>query len=435
MTYREAVDAIEAVGTESIKNTTEETRRLLHALGDPDRRIPLIHVAGTNGKGSVCAYLESVLRAGGRTCGLFTSPHLRRINERFRIGGEEIGDEEFAGLYERVRNVIDREVRAGAPAPSYFELLFLMACTWFSERKADAAILECGMGGLHDATNAIDRPVLSVITSISLDHMKYLGQTIPEIAAQKAGIMRRGVPCVCDGSDGEALPVFRQSAEEAGSPLYPVLPADYKIESLRKGEIDFSTSFRYDGHTAFSVRANAPYQVSNAALALMALKVLRETDPSRFGDLTADTVRTGILSMRWPARMEEILPGVYLDGAHNPDGIRRFLEAAGCILQGKRGVLLFSAVNDKDYSEMIRELAQGLDWSCIFVTEIEGSRKSDAGSLVELFHRAGRPDAVAVADFRDAFREARRRQGRDRLFICGSLYLAGETEEIIHDQL
>ncbi len=167
----------------------------------------------------------------------------------------------------------------------------------------------------------------------------------------------------------------------------------------------------------------------------MALKVLRETDPSRFGDLTADTVRTGLLSMRWPARMEEILPGVYLDGAHNPDGIRRFLEAAGCILQGKRGVLLFSAVNDKDYSEMIRELAQGLDWSCIFVTEIEGSRKSDAGSLVELFHRAGRPDAVAVADFRDAFREARRRQGRDRLFICGSLYLAGETEEIIHDQL
>ena len=119
MTYREAVDAIEAVGTESIKNTTEETRRLLHALGDPDRRIPLIHVAGTNGKGSVCAYLESVLRAGGRTCGLFTSPHLRRINERFRIGGEEIGDEEFAGLYERVRNVIDREVRAGAPAPGF----------------------------------------------------------------------------------------------------------------------------------------------------------------------------------------------------------------------------------------------------------------------------------------------------------------------------
>ena len=432
--YQEACEYIDRIAWFSVKNSNEHTGKCLEALGHPERRFRVIHTAGTNGKGSVCAYLTSVLTEAGFRTALFTSPHLVRINERMRMGKKEISDEEFAAVFRKVRGAVTALTDRGEAHPSWFEFLFLMACVWFAEQEAEIAVIETGLGGRLDATRSIESPDLCVITQIGYDHMKYLGNTIPEIAAEKAGIIRPGVPVVYQAARAEAAIVIREEAVRLGSPSYALLPSDYEIVRSSPGEIDFSTSFRYDGRALFQLRTYAPYQAENAALSLLALKVLAEREPDYYGRITSGPAAKGLYDMEWPARMERIAPRVFLDGAHNADGIRRFVEAVGKIRDGGEAVLVFSAVNDKDYSEMIRILAE-VPWKGIILTEIEGARKTLSGTLKELFAAEGRPDAAVFPDFGEAFREASNLQGSGYIFICGSLYLAGTAEEYIHDQL
>ncbi len=432
---REACDYIDNIARFSVKNSNAHTRMCLDALGAPDRSFRVIHVAGTNGKGSVCSYLTSVLTGAGMKTALFTSPHLVRVNERMRIGMRPVPDEDFVRVFREVREAVERLTAAGEAHPSYFEFLFLMACVWFREQGAEIAVMETGLGGRLDATSSIGRPDLCVITQIGFDHMKYLGDTIPEIAAEKAGIIRPGVPVVYDAACPDAARVIRENAGRLGSDAFSLLPSDYEIETSSPGKIDFCTAFRYDGRARYTLRTYAPYQVQNAALSLLALKVLAEREPAFYGRVTAAQAAEGLAGMKWPARMEQIAPRVFLDGAHNQDGIRRFVEAAELIRDGGRAVLIFSAVNDKDYSEMIRILAEEVPWSAVIVTEIDGARKTLSATLRELFAKYGRPDAEVLADFGEAYRAARKLQGSGCLFICGSLYLAGTAEEYIHDQL
>lgn len=435
MTYEEQTAYIEEIPRFSSKNPPAHTRLCLERLGNPDRDYPSVHIAGTNGKGSVCAYLASVFRTGGLKTALFTSPHLVSMRERFRIDGGMISEEEFSGVFEKVRLCIQKMQEEGLPHPSYFEFLYLMAAVYFSEMKADIAVIETGLGGRLDATNTLEHPLLAVITSVSLDHMQYLGDTSEAIAREKAGIIKAGVPCIYDAANEEAARVIRAAAERKGAPAFPMRSGDYKISGNGAGKIDFSTSFRYYGNTSFRISSPAPYQAENAALSLLAISVLKNSGNSIFRDLTTEKIKKAISETVWEGRMEEIQPGVYLDGAHNEDGIRRFIEAAEKIAGGKPAGLLFGAVNDKDYAGMIHELARGLPVAYAVTTEIAGKRRETAERFAGLFRENGIEDVQAVGNPAEAYRNACARKGNGCLFICGSLYLAGRIKELINDKL
>ena len=201
MNYKEIVDYIEEIPKFTSKNPLEHTKNLLARLGNPQNDRKVIHVAGTNGKGSVCAYLDSMLRTGGYHVGLFTSPHLVKINERFKIDGVMVSDEQFVKAFEKVRTIIKEAQADGLDHPSYFETLFLMCMVIFQEAQVEYVVLETGLGGRLDATNTVDKPLACIITSISKDHVEYLGDTITQIAGEKAGIIKPGVPVIYDGKN------------------------------------------------------------------------------------------------------------------------------------------------------------------------------------------------------------------------------------------
>lgn len=221
MNYQETVEYIESVPRFVPDASLENTKKILKFLGDPDRDMMIFHVAGTNGKGSVCSYIESMLREDGCRTGLFTSPHLEKMNERFMICGEPVDDEIFMLAFERVKTAWETE---GMQHPTYFEILFLMAMVIFSELGVEAAVLETGMGGRLDATNAVSTAAACIITSVSFDHMAVLGNTIREIALQKAGIMKKDVPCFFTDTNEEVSEVMRQTAKKTGCEAFPVNP-------------------------------------------------------------------------------------------------------------------------------------------------------------------------------------------------------------------
>ena len=239
MNYEEAVAYIEETPKFTKKNSLEHTKECLRRLGNPQEKFKVIHVAGTNGKGSTCAFLTSILREAGYSCGLFTSPHLVKINERFQINEVNIDDDTFLKAFERVKVLADELVAEGSYHPTYFEMLFLMGMVIFAEAGVDYVTLETGLGGRLDATTAVENPVACVITSISLDHMQFLGNTVREIAGEKAGIIVPGVPVIYDGNDKDAAEVIAAKAKELGSPAYKVIQAGAKVLGNNKDGIDF----------------------------------------------------------------------------------------------------------------------------------------------------------------------------------------------------
>ena len=254
MNYEEAVAYIEETPKFTKKNSLEHTKECLRRLGNPQEKFKVIHVAGTNGKGSTCAFLTSILREAGYSCGLFTSPHLVKINERFQINEVNIDDDTFLKAFERVKVLADELVAEGSYHPTYFEMLFLMGMVIFAEAGVDYVTLETGLGGRLDATTAVENPVACVITSISLDHMQFLGNTVREIAGEKAGIIVPGVPVIYDGNDKDAAEVIAAKAKELGSPAYKVIQAGAKVLGNNKDGIDFSLEDDYYGDKKSAVR-------------------------------------------------------------------------------------------------------------------------------------------------------------------------------------
>lgn len=231
------------------------------------------------------------------------------------------------------------------------------------------------------------------------------------------------MPCVYDAADAEALWVISARAREMKSHAYALRPDDYRILAYRPGSIDFCTSFRYDGADHFTVRSEAPYQAQNAALSVLALKAMRDLYPGRYDDLTADLVREALMETYWPARMEQIRPKVYLDGAHNEDGIARFLEAAGHIAAGQSAVLVFAVVSDKDYGDMIGKIARSGIFSHIIITRISGSRQTDPDALAALFTADGTSGMEVVPDVGDAYRRGRTLQALSGICSFAAVFI------------
>ena len=381
MNYEEAVAYIEETPKFTTKNKLSHTKECLGRLGNPEKKFKVIHVAGTNGKGSTCAFLTSIFREAGYSCGLFTSPHLVVINERFQINEKNIDNQAFMSAFEKVKALADELVAEGSYHPTYFEMLFLMGMVIFAEAGVDYVMLETGLGGRLDATTAVEEPAACVITSISFDHMQYLGNTIAEIAGEKAGIIVPGVPVIYDGNNPEAAKVIRKQAEALGSPYYEVKKENTEILRNTSAGIDFCMENEYYGNTAFSIPFIAGYQVMNAALALKTAEVLKD-----MVNLPKDSVLRGLRETRWQGRMETVLPGVIVDGAHNEDGVEKFVETAEHFQKDYPLTLLFSAVDDKDYTDMIRTVAGRIRFQHVIVTQVGGYRKVPAEQLADIFH-------------------------------------------------
>ncbi len=427
MNYEEAVAYIEETPKFTTKNKLSHTKECLGRLGNPEKKFKVIHVAGTNGKGSTCAFLTSIFREAGYSCGLFTSPHLVVINERFQINEKNIDNQAFMSAFEKVKALADELVAEGSYHPTYFEMLFLMGMVIFAEAGVDYVMLETGLGGRLDATTAVEDPVACVITSISFDHMQYLGNTIAEIAGEKAGIIVPGVPVIYDGNNPEAAKVIRKQAEALGSPYYEVKKENTEILRNTSAGIDFCMENEYYGNTAFSIPFIAGYQVMNAALALKTAEVIKNVV-----NLPKDSVLRGLRETRWQGRMETVLPGVIVDGAHNEDGVEKFVETAEHFQKDYPLTLLFSAVDDKDYTDMIRTVAGRIRFQHVIVTQVGGYRKVPAEQLADIFRKEGCLCAESCEDVESSFRRALEYRGKEGMLFCvGSLYLVGEIKAII----
>ena len=430
------------------KNSMETIREYLRRLSVPQRGMKIIHVAGTNGKGSVCHFLYSCLRKAGLSVGLFTSPHLVTIRERMLVDGEMIPEEAFIGYFNKVMRVYEEAKEEGLPHPLYFEFLFFIGILWFSEKSPDYLILETGLGGLFDATNAVDEKAMTVITRIGLDHTAILGNTIGEIAAQKAGILRKDCPAVFLDEPSEAYLAIRKAAEEAGAPFSVVSRSQWEVLGADENGIDFSLCSEYYRNLRVHIRSRAPYQCENAALCAEAFGILmraagKETD-NEPAPRIEKALREGLAESFWPGRMEEVLPGVFIDGAHNPDGMRAFLESAGMIAASgaaagapAKRFLLFSCVRDKNYEEELEMIASSGLFTDIVAVPMQGARALGAEELKECITRhsvkeKGQIRVHEAGSVRDAAkRYILKRDSDAQVFAAGSLYFIGEIKGLL----
>lgn len=423
MNYTEAVDSIETIPKFTVKHPPEHTRELLSRLGNPQEGIKIIHVAGTNGKGSVCAYLNAMLLAGGKKTGLFTSPHLVRINERFQINGEDVSDEQFLDAFLKVEKAAKEYEAEGEGHPSYFETLFLMGMLIFKEAGVEYLVMETGLGGRLDATNVVEKPLACIITSISRDHTEYLGDTLEAIAGEKAGIIKAGVPVIYDASQPGPASVIAAKAKEMGSPAWPMEPSFYEMKTQSREGITFTFAYPGGEKAELAIPYVAKYQMMNASLAFYTMHILQDVH-----DIPKNVLAEGLSKIKWPCRMEMAAPGVIIDGAHNEDGIAQFVSTAGYFAKENEITILFTAVADKHYHEMIGEICEGIHPSHVVATQIDGSRVVPAEVLAEDFRKAGCTDVCAEPEIGAAYEKALGKKGSGMLFCVGSLYLAGELK-------
>ena len=436
-TYAAAERYILGIPRFTKKNSMNDTGCFLKHLGNPEGKAKIIHVAGTNGKGSVCAYLHSILKEAGFSVGMFTSPHLVSMRERFIINGAMVSEEDFLWAFQLVSDqlkVMPEELQKKSYHPTFFEFLFFMAVELFARHQTDYMILETGLGGRLDATNSLEQKEVCVITSIGYDHMEYLGDTLVKIAAEKAGIFRKNVPAVFLNRQDEVTEVLRENAEKTGAFVSLVPPQAIKEINCRHKTIDFSLQSNYYDYIRFRMPTIALYQTENAALAVAAVECL---DDRKY--ISKTQIREGIRKMHFEGRMEEIMPSVYLDGAHNIDGMRAFLQTVGqdgCI--GKRR-LLFSMVNDKQYQAVMDLIAGSGLFDMIGAVELSGERALPLHIIVDYFRQYTTLRIQGYDRLENAIQDMLIGNGEeDRVYIVGSLYLAGEVKALLrrssHDQ-
>ncbi len=406
------------------KHSIEDTRKFMEALKIDTSKMKIIHVAGTNGKGTVCAVLSSVLDHCKKKVGLFVSPHLIKINERIKINGKDVSDEEFIKAYKEVIKVTNELKECGNP--TFFEFVFLMAMWIFTKNKVEYLVLETGMGGRLDATNAVKNKYLTVITPIGLDHMEYLGNTIYEIAGEKAGIIRNGVKNIFWDDEEDSADVILDKCDKIGSEAVSVNDKDYKIIKKSMAGVDFSMCNGYYKNWTFRTSFTAKYQIDDTVLALKTIENIED-----IRSLESE-IKAGIESVSWPGRMQMILPGVILDGAHNGQGIDAITREFEQMQCDGRKMLLFSVVKDKDYDYMVKRLSM-VNPDKVYITRLDSSRGLDTDKIYNDFKKYQCKSQIEVIpDVSCALEKALKdKKEEDVLFCTGSLYLVGEVKKLI----
>ena len=418
MNYQEALDYIHSISWTFCKPGLERITELCEKLGNPQSKLKFIHVAGTNGKGSFCAMTDSVLRAAGYRVGLYTSPFIRFFNERMCVDGKPIADEELAELTAYVRPFAD----AMEDKPTEFELITAIAFEYFARHACDVVVLEVGMGGRLDSTNIIRDPLLSVITGIALDHTAFLGNTVAEVAAQKAGIIKDGAPVLFGGTDPDAHEVIEQTAIERGSAFSAV---DYGQLGNLRTDLSGST-FDFGDLRELHIGLLGLYQPRNAAVVLSALRLLE----GRGLTVSEEAIRLGLSQAVWHGRFEIIDrdPLMIFDGAHNPQGIEVAVRSIRQYFGDQKVYLLTGVLRDKDYTAIAADLAKVA--SRAFTLTPDSPRALSAEEYAATLRGAG-IDATHYATLGEALSAARQAAKRDGVpLIClGSLYVYASLME------
>lgn len=425
-TYEEAVDFIFNIPKFTSKNEPEKTRAFLKRLGDVSDTIPCIHIAGTNGKGSVSAFVKAGLNACGYRVGTFVSPHLVDVRERFMIDDKMISKREFLNIANYIYNqIFEMREESGFSKyhPTFFEYLFFMAVVWFNSARPDFVVLETGMGGRLDATNSIKNPKVCIITEIGMDHMEYLGETKELIAAEKAGIIKPGVPFVFADREKSVSEVFINRAKEMNTPFFAVSKQNIKNYERSFEKIDFSMYTRYDELAFFALNTMASYQVENAMLAYEGISYLKD---SGCDGIDLDVVRNGFSDMKWPGRMEKIADKLIVDGAHNEDGIKAFLESVSVDGALSRS-LLYSAVSDKQIEEVVNYITGSRLFDRIYICHLDSYRAADTERIRQAF---GETKVVICNTTAEALSVMRGDESEIK-YVAGSLYLVGEVKALV----
>ncbi|MBL8955463.1 MAG: bifunctional folylpolyglutamate synthase/dihydrofolate synthase [Myxococcaceae bacterium] len=399
-------------------------REALQLIKNPQTHYPAVHVAGTNGKGSTCAFAAACLRAQGYRVGLYTSPHLHRVNERIQINGEPIRDGALAEGVERLRAAIPPSLDL-----TYFEFGTVLALQHFAEERVDVAVLETGMGGRLDATTAA-RAEVTAITPVSFDHQEYLGFTLPAIAFEKAGIIRPNVPVVVGRQEPEAFEVIEKAAQNAGARIFR-LGRDFDFEP------EAGAKYTYRGMrtrvTGLYPGLRGPHQVQNAAVALACLELLED----RGLEISRENARAGLAGTEWPGRLEEFpgSPRVVLDGAHNPQGADTLVKALDAVYPGRPVHLVFGVLADKDWRPMLKTLLPKC--AAVYLTPVRSPRTLEPSAYVDEVRRLLPFAPVQVAaSAPEALAAARKGAPDDAVVVgCGSLFLVGQLRASLLPEL
>ena len=417
MTYEEALKYIHSVNWVGSKLGLERTRELLEKLGNPQKELKFVHIAGTNGKGSTAAMLASILERAGYRTGLYTSPFINRFNERMQVNGQQIPDDILAELTEHISPYAD----AMEDAPTEFELITALAMEYFLREKCDVVVLEVGMGGELDSTNVIDTPEAAVITAMGLDHVKELGPAMADIARAKAGIVKPGGAVVSYGGNPGADPVFEAVCRERGASLRrpdfsKVVPGAFDLDGQ---------SFSYGDQRDLRIPLAGQYQMNNAAVVLETVTVLRE----RGWRISDEAVRQGLAATRWPARFEVLRrdPVFIVDGGHNPHGIKATAESLKRLFPGKKITFVTGVMADKDV-ESILGLIVPLA-SEFFTVRPDNPRAMAAEELASRISALG-VKATPCESVAEGVARAVEAEGKDGVACAlGSLYMSGEVRE------
>ncbi len=416
----QAIEWINGLRYAGEKNGLTNMRALLDRLGHPERALKMVHVAGTNGKGSTCAMLERMLRGCGLKTGLYTSPYLMRFQERMRVDGVPIPDDRLRVIASRVRAVTEELLKEGIK-PTTFELGTAVTLSWFAEEKVDMAVIEVGMGGRLDPTNVIS-PEVCLIAPIGMDHTKTLGDTLEQIAGEKAGIIKEDIPVAVAPQQTESvLKVFQETAARMNARLLEVRPEEIQVER----EDARSACFSFRGLRA-EISLAGRHQVDNACLALAGMELLRE----RGFDLPVERQLDALKKAVWPGRLEWLEDRLLIDGAHNPHGARALAAYLRDFLPGKRIVPVIGMMKDKDveacvgiYAQIAREAV---------AAQVDYPRAMPSEELAALMNAHGMTAQFAVS-IPEALEKARRLAGPDGVvLVCGSLYMVGAVRMLLH---
>lgn len=411
MNYSEALEYIHGISWTFCKPGLERISELCEKLSHPEKKLKFIHVAGTNGKGSFCSMLSSILIKAGYRVGLYTSPYIKVFNERMRVNGENIKDEVLADITSRVKPIAE----SMKDKPTEFELITAIAFQYFYEEKCDVVVLEAGMGGRLDSTNVIDTPVLSVITGIALDHTDYLGDTVEKIAKEKAGIIKPSIPVLYGGEDKNAKSVIESVAKEKDSNFF--LTSHSNIKNVRTSLSE--TLFDYKDKKDVKIKLLGEYQPKNAASVIEAVSILNQVGYH----VTDEALRAGFEAATWPARFEIIStsPLVIFDGAHNPEGISSATKSIKSYFNGESVHVFTGVLKDKDYRFIAERISEIADTA--FVITPESPRALPGKEYAKVLSEFG-VLATSYATFDEAIKSAvSSAKEKNKPLIClGSLY-------------
>jgi dihydrofolate synthase/folylpolyglutamate synthase len=425
MTYEEAIQYIHSTYKFGMKLGLENIRRLLGYMGNPEKNLKIIHVAGTNGKGSTSSFINSILKEAGYKVALYTSPYLEEFEERMKINGENISREKLVYYVEYIKPIIARMVREGYNHPTEFEVITAIAFKYFSDEEVDFVVLEVGLGGRFDATNAISSSLVSVITSIDYDHMDKLGNTLGDIAYEKAGIIKKKGVVVSFYQQEEALKVINDACEVKEAYLTVL---DKSNVVIKEQNSDFQV-FDYKNFKDLKITLLGTHQIYNASLAVEVIQKLKNIYGYRIEE---EAIKRGLMSAKWPGRLEVMKkrPYVVIDGAHNPQGMTVLKESLK-LFNYRRLILVIGMLKDKEVNKMLNIITPVAD---VIITTTPLSDR--AYSAKDLASKISRNSVFAVDQIDKAVNEALKMAGEeDMVLFCGSLYMIGHVRKLLRGVL